>query len=181
MLLLPSLHSLPAKWRGACPPIRKKRKYKGASGSIREYKMDVVRSGDVVSVHYIGKLSDGMVFDSSEESEPLVFTVGEGMVIDGFEKALLGMKLGESREVVIPPTEGYGERIEELVQTIDRSEFSLGEMEPELGMAIEMQTPEGTIPLTITELTESSVTLDANHPLAGETLHFSLTVVQIGA
>jgi peptidylprolyl isomerase len=143
--------------------------------------MDVVRSGDVVSVHYIGKLSDGMVFDSSEESEPLVFTVGEGMVIDGFEKALLGMKLGESREVVIPPTEGYGERIEELVQTIDRSEFSLGEMEPELGMAIEMQTPEGTIPLTITELTESSVTLDANHPLAGETLHFSLTLVQIGA
>ncbi|MGA1369484.1 MAG: FKBP-type peptidyl-prolyl cis-trans isomerase, partial [Blastocatellia bacterium] len=92
--------------------------------------MDVVRSGDTVSVHYTGKLSDGTVFDSSEGSEPLVFTVGEGMVIEGFEKALVGMKLGDSREVVIAPTEGYGERIEELVQTINRTEFSLGEMEP---------------------------------------------------
>jgi peptidylprolyl isomerase len=173
MLLPLTFHSSPAEWRGdkarIKPPIRE-----------RKHPMDVVRSGDTVSVHYTGKLSDGTVFDSSEGSEPLVFTVGEGMVIEGFEKALVGMKLGDSREVVIAPTEGYGERIEELVQTINRAEFSLGEMEPELGMAIEMQTPEGTIPLTITELTESSVTLDANHPLAGETLHFSLTLIQIG-
>jgi peptidylprolyl isomerase len=141
--------------------------------------MSVVKSGDTVHVHYIGKLSDGSVFDTSEGNDPLVVTVGEGEVIEGFEKALVGMRIGDSREVQISPEEGYGERIAELIQTIDRADFSLGETEPELGMAIEMQTPEGTIPLMITELTESSVTLDANHPLAGETLHFALTVVEI--
>ncbi len=143
--------------------------------------MAQVKAGDVVRVHYTGKFDNGEIFDSSEGSDPLSVTVGEGEVIPGFDQALLGMSVGETKEVVIAPEDGYGERMEELVQTIDRQQFSLNGIEPEEGMAIEMQTPDGSIPLTIIDLTETSVTLDANHPLAGETLCFSLTLVEIGA
>jgi peptidylprolyl isomerase len=142
--------------------------------------MSQVKNGDNVKVHYTGKFDSGQVFDSSEGGEPLAFTVGLGQVIRGFDQALLGMSIGELKDVVIPALEAYGERIPELVQTVDRDQFSLGDMTPELGMAIEMQTPDGSIPLVITELTETTVTLDANHPLAGEELHFTLTLVQIG-
>ncbi|MFZ4794407.1 MAG: FKBP-type peptidyl-prolyl cis-trans isomerase [Blastocatellia bacterium] len=142
--------------------------------------MSQVKNGDNVKVHYTGKFDSGQVFDSSEGGEPLAFTVGTGQVIPGFDQALLGMSIGELKDVVIPALEAYGERIPELVQTVDRDQFSLGDMTPELGMAIEMQTPEGSIPLVITELTEATVTLDANHPLAGEELHFTLTLVEIG-
>jgi len=142
--------------------------------------MSQVKNGDNVKVHYTGKFDSGQVFDSSEGDEPLAFTVGTGQVIPGFDRALLGMSIGELKDVVIPALEAYGERIPELVQTVDRDQFSLGEMTPELGMAIEMQTPEGSIPLVITALTENTVTLDANHPLAGEDLHFTLTLVEIG-
>jgi len=142
--------------------------------------MSQVKNGDNVKVHYTGKFDSGQVFDSSEGGEPLAFTVGTGQVIPGFDQALLGMSIGELKDVIIPALEAYGERIPELVQTVDRDQFSLGDMTPELGMAIEMQTPEGSIPLVITELTEATVTLDANHPLAGEELHFTLTLVEIG-
>lgn len=143
--------------------------------------MATVKSGDTVRVHYTGKFDTGEVFDTSEDSEPLSFTVGAGQVIPGFEQALLGMQTGETKDLVIPPEQAYGERIEELVQTISRAQFQLGDVEPELGMAIEMQTPQGNIPLVITELNDTSVTLDANHPLAGESLHFALTLVEIAA
>jgi FKBP-type peptidyl-prolyl cis-trans isomerase 2 len=91
------------------------------------------------------------------------------------------MQTGETKEVVIEPEHAYGERVEELVQTIGRDQFHIGGVEPEVGMAIEMHTPQGSIPLLITGLTETTVTLDANHPLAGEQLHFSLTLVEIAA
>ena len=143
--------------------------------------MSTVKSGDTVKVHYTGKLDNGDVFDSSEGAEPLAFTVGVGEVIPGFDQALLGMKVGETKDVVIEPEHAYGNRIEELVQTIDRNQFNLGDAEPEVGMHIEMRTPQGNIPLTITDLTDTTVTIDANHLLAGETLHFSLTLVEIAA
>lgn len=143
--------------------------------------MSQVRNGDNVKVHYTGKFDNGEVFDSSEGSDPLGFTVGIGQVIAGFDQALVGMRVGESKNVVIPAVDAYGERIPELVQTISRNEFNLGDVTPELGMAIEMQTPEGNIPLVITQLDEAMVTLDANHPLAGEQLHFDLTLVSIEA
>src|SRR5215510_7156962 len=132
--------------------------------------MSTVKSGDTVKVHYTGKLDNGDVFDSSE-----------GEVIPGFDQALLGMKVGETKDVVIEPDQAYGNRIEELVQVIDRNQFNLGGAEPEIGMHIEMRTPDGNIPLTITDLTDTTITLDANHLLAGETLHFSLTLVEIAA
>ena len=143
--------------------------------------MSTVKNGDAVKVHYTGKFDDGQVFDSSEGGEPLGFKVGEAQVIPGFDAALIGMQIGETKNVVIPAEQAYGPRIEEYVQTINREQFNLGEVEPELGMAIEMQTPQGSIPLVITELTETTVTLDANHPLAGEELHFDLTLVEIAA
>ena len=143
--------------------------------------MSIVKLGDAVKVHYTGKFDSGEVFDTSEGSEPLGFQVGGGQVIPGFEQALIGMSVGETKEIVIPPAQAYGERMQELVQTIQRDRFSLGEMEPEVGLAIEMHTPQGNIPLVITELTDTTVTLDANHPLAGEHLHFALTLVEIAA
>jgi peptidylprolyl isomerase len=143
--------------------------------------MSTVKNGDTVKVHYTGKLDNGDVFDSSEGAEPLAFTVGAGEVIPGFDQALLGMQVGETKDVAIEPEHAYGNRIEELVQTIDRSQFNLGGAEPEVGMHIEMRTPDGNIPLTITDLTDTTITLDANHLLAGETLHFSLTLVEIAA
>ena len=141
--------------------------------------MSQVKAGDNVKVHYIGKYDSGEIFDTSEGSEPLAFIVGEGQVIPGFDRALLGMSVGDTKEVVIPAEDAYGERIEELVQTISRDQFNLGDVEPELGMSIEMRTPDGNIPLVITGLTDTTVTLDANHPLAGESLHFALTLVEI--
>jgi peptidylprolyl isomerase len=143
--------------------------------------MSTVKLGDSVKVHYTGKFDDGDVFDSSEGNDPLAFTVGAGQVIPGFDQALVGMQVGETKNVVIPADQAYGERMSELVQTIDRSQFNLEGIEPELGLAIEMRTPQGNIPLVITELTEATVTLDANHPLAGEELHFDLTLVEIAA
>ena len=144
--------------------------------------MSTVKIGDTVKVHYTGKFTSGEIFDTSEGNDPLAFTVGAGQVIPGFDQALFGMQTGEAKEVVIPPGQAYGEREEGLVQTLQRDQFRLGDYEPEIGMAIEMRTPEGHgIPLVITALTESTVTLDANHPLAGETLHFSLRLVEIAA
>jgi peptidylprolyl isomerase len=137
------------------------------------------KAGDAVKVHYTGKLDDGTVFDTSEGSEPLAFTIGVGEVIPGFDQAVVGMRVGESREVTIQADDAYGERNEALSQTLDRDQVRLG-VEPELGMNIEMHAPDGTvIPLTITEVTEKTVTLDANHPLAGLNLHFALHLVKI--
>jgi len=143
--------------------------------------MSTVKSGDTVKVHYTGTFDNGEVFDTSEGAEPLVFTIGAGQVIPGFDAALLGMQLGETKKIVIPPDEAYGPREEELVQTISRSQFQIGDTQPEVGMAIEMHTPQGGIPLVITEMTDTTVTLDANHPLAGEELHFALTLVELTA
>ena len=136
--------------------------------------------GDAVKVHYTGKFDDGTVFDSSDGGDPLAFTVGVGEVIPGFDEAILGMRVGETKDVTIAADDAYGERNEMLVQVVARDQLNLG-VEPEEGMGIEMRTPDGTvIPLMISEVTETTVTLDANHPLAGLQLHFALQLVEIG-
>ena len=143
--------------------------------------MSVAKQGDVVHVHYTGKLGSGEVFDSSEGHEPLAFTVGGGEVIAGFEVAVTGMQVGESKDVVIPVNEAYGERREELMQTIPRELMQLG-TEPQAGMQVEMHREDGTvIPLLITNVDEASITVDANHPLAGEELHFNIQLAAIAA
>lgn len=140
-----------------------------------------VKAGDSVKVHYTGRLDDGTVFDTSEGNEPLAFVVGGGEVIPGFDQAVIGMRVGESRDVTIEADQAYGERNDALSQTVARDQINLG-VEPEQGMSIEMHTPDGTvIPLIITEVTQTTVTLDANHPLAGQQLRFLVELVEIAS
>lgn len=138
-----------------------------------------VREGDRVRVHYTGRLRDGQVFDSSEGGDPLEFEVGTGEVIKGFDDGVRGMTVGEQRTLEIPPAEAYGERVDALTREVPRSGINL-DQEPQIGMNFELQLADGNrIPITVTDVTESHVTLDANHPLAGETLIFDLTLVEI--
>jgi peptidylprolyl isomerase len=136
------------------------------------------QKGDTVRVHYTGRLADGQVFDSSEGGEPLEFTLGAGQVIKGFEDGVEGMTIGEEKQVEIESEDAYGERVEGLVQTISREGLNLGE-EPRVGMNLVMQLPdEQQIPVAVTAVTPDSITLDANHPLAGEKLIFDIERVK---
>ena len=132
------------------------------------------QKGDTVQVHYTGRLTNGQVFDSSEGGEPLEFEIGAGEVIKGFDEGVCGMNVGDKKQIEIEVQDAYGERIEGLVQTIPREGLNL-DTEPRAGMDLAMQLPDGNqIPVAITEVTEESVTLDANHPLAGQKLIFEV-------
>jgi peptidylprolyl isomerase len=137
-----------------------------------------VVEGDQVRVNYIGRFADGSIFDSSEGHDPLEFTVGAGQVIVGFDQAVIGLKPGESRKVVVPPEEGYGEHLPEMVAEIERhlipdhDKLALGsmlEVSLENGQSLEVQ---------VVELSDDSVVLDGNHPLAGKELHFEIALLE---
>lgn len=137
------------------------------------------KDGDTVRVRYRGKLTNGDVFDESPEGEPLEFKVGAGQVIAGFDEAVRGMSVGETRTVEIEVDDAYGPRNDALVNTVAREGMRL-EHEPEVGMSLLMQLPDGNqIPLTVTGVTDTHVTLDANHPLAGEKLIFEIELLEI--
>jgi len=141
--------------------------------------MAQAKSGDTVQVHYTGTLSDGSTFDSSEGREPLEFTLGEGGVIPGFENAVIGMAVEESKEVTIPCAEAYGEHNVEMVQEVPRDALP-GDMELELGMPLQAEAPDGEVfVVTVTSLTDDTVILDGNHPLAGQDLTFNIQLVGI--
>jgi FKBP-type peptidyl-prolyl cis-trans isomerase 2 len=141
--------------------------------------MTKVKENSKVKVHYTGTLENGEVFDSSREREPLEFTMGQGQLIPGFEKAVLGLEKGQSTKVTIPVEEAYGEKNPDLVQTVNKSELP-AEIKPEVGMQLVSRTPDGhEIPVTITEVTEETFTVDANHPLAGKALTFDIEVMDI--
>jgi peptidylprolyl isomerase len=133
-----------------------------------------VSTGDTVAVHYTGRLDSGEVFDSSRGREPLSFTVGEGSIIAGFEAGVSGLGVGESRSVRVEPTDGYGERRDDLVVQVDRSQA------PE-GLAPDDQVRIGDHPAVVTEVTDEHVVVDANHPLAGQALNFEVEVVDIAS
>ncbi len=137
------------------------------------------KKGDTVKVHYTGTLEDGTVFDSSREREPLQFTIGGGQLIPGFEETVIGMIPGESRNTKILAAEAYGSYREDLVLEVDRDRFP-PEMRPEVGLQLEVRRPDGlTQMFMITDTSESSVTLDANHPLAGRDLFFDIELMEI--
>lgn len=137
------------------------------------------KNGDTVRVHYTGKLEDGSVFDTSARREPLQFTLGERSLIRGFEQAVVGMAVGESKTVEIAPDQAYGPRREDLVVEVERDVLP-PDVEPAVGQRLEYSRPNGTpIPLTVTNVSESTVTLDSNHPLAGKGLTFDLELVEI--
>ena len=136
------------------------------------------QKGDTVQVHYTGRLTNGEVFDSSEGGEPLEFEVGAGSVIKGFDEGVQGMSVGDKKQIEIEVADAYGERNEGLVQTISREGLNLG-TEPRAGMDLAMQLPDGNeIPVAITDVTADSITLDANHPLAGQKLIFDVERVK---
>lgn len=137
------------------------------------------RDGDIVDVHYTGTLEDGSEFDSSEGKDPLQFTVGAGQMIAGFENAVYGMKVGETKTVTIPSAEAYGPHDEDLVMEINRDELP-EDIEPTVGLQIGVTYEGGQQgSATVTEVTETTVTLDANHFLAGKDLIFELKLVKI--
>jgi len=156
----------------------------------------LVQKGDKIRVHYTGKFEDGTVFDSSEacmhhghdhegehhhhhNHDPLEVEVGAGYVIPGFDNALVGMKIGDKKTVTITPDEGYGHPMEQMIIKVKIDQFP-AEPIPEVGMDLELSGQDGSvIPATITHIEGEDVTIDANHPLAGKTLIFDLSLVEI--
>lgn len=142
--------------------------------------MSVIKDGDAVKVHYTGKFEDGTVFDSSEEGKPLEVTIGNGNVIPGFEKGIVGMKNGDSKTITLPPEEAYGKVRQDLIVEVKKSEVP-EHINPSVGLSLQMKQPSGdVVNLVISDIAEETVTLDANHPLAGKTLVFEIEIVGIG-
>lgn len=142
--------------------------------------MSIIKDGDTVKVHYTGTLESGEIFDSSEGRDPLEFTLGSGQLIPGFEKAVMGLKVGDSTTTNIPSAEAYGEHNPEMTVTVPKEQLPEG-MEPAVGMQLQLNQPDGqAIPVAITNVEGEQVTLDANHPLAGKDLTFEIEVVEIG-
>ena len=141
--------------------------------------MQQVKSGDTVKVHYHGRLTDGTTFDSSDGREPLEFKVGSGQVIKGFDEGVTGMAVGDKKTISIPPEEAYGPRQEEMVIEFPITNFP-PDIKPEVGMTLNMHDENGQeLPVVITAISEEAVTLDANHPLAGQDLIFNIELVEI--
>jgi FKBP-type peptidyl-prolyl cis-trans isomerase 2 len=137
------------------------------------------KNGDVVQVDYTGTLENGTVFDTSVGGEPLNFTLGEGQMIPGFEQAVLGMKVGESKTVTIPADKAYGQYRDDLVQVINREDLPAG-LDPEVGEQLQGPRPGGGTGIcTVTNVTNTTITVDFNNPLAGKNLTFEITLISI--
>jgi peptidylprolyl isomerase/FKBP-type peptidyl-prolyl cis-trans isomerase SlpA len=138
------------------------------------------KEGDTVRVHYTGKLKDGTVFDTSQDREPLSFTIGEQRVIPGFEEAVVGMEPGDSKTEELAPEKAYGEHREDMVMELERDQLP-DNMDPKVGQQLQLRMQNGQeVPVVITELGEEAVTIDANHPLAGKSLVFEIELIGIG-
>ncbi len=140
--------------------------------------MKQAKEGDTVSLHYKGTFEDGTVFDSSDTHGALKFTIGKGMVIPGFDEAVLGMKLGETKTVTIPPEKGYGSHRDDLLIKINKAELP-PDLNPVVGQRLEFSKDKQRLQFTVAEVTDDAVTFDANHPLAGKTLIFELLLLEI--
>ncbi|WP_017299422.1 FKBP-type peptidyl-prolyl cis-trans isomerase [Nodosilinea nodulosa] len=141
--------------------------------------MTQAKTGDSVSIHYTGKLEDGTVFDSSRDRAPLEFAIGNGEVIPGFEAAVVGMAPGDAKTEVIAAENAYGPHREEMVMVVERRQIP-DDIPLDVGIQLQLQGPQGQmVPVMVTDVSEADVTLDANHPLAGETLIFDIELVAI--
>jgi peptidylprolyl isomerase len=143
--------------------------------------MTQVKQGDTVSIHYTGTLNDGTTFDSSEGRDPLAFQVGSGQIIPGLDVALPGMAVGDKKVVNVPCDEAYGQMNPAMRQEIPRAEIP-ADIPTEVGTRLQMQAQNGqTIPVVIVDANDATITLDANHPLAGQDLTFAIELVSIDA
>ena len=141
--------------------------------------MSLAKNGDKVKVHFTGKLENEKIFDSSKDSKPLEFTIGAGEMMPGFEKAIIGMTMGGTKAFSVLPEQAYGSRCEELVATVEKSHFP-HDITPTIGQPLQITLPEGEVlDLLITCIDGDMVTIDANHPLAGEALFFEVELVEI--
>lgn len=141
--------------------------------------MPQAQQGDMVKVHYTGRLADGTTFDTSLQREPLEFTLGAGDLIPGFEQAVVGMAPGESRTTTIPSEQAYGPHHAERVMDVERHHLPQ-DLQPSIGQRLHMTRQDGSeLTVVVTAVTEAQVTLDANHPLAGRDLIFDITLVEI--
>ena len=142
--------------------------------------MAQAKSGDKVTVHYSGSLEDGTIFSSTyEEDEPFEFTIGEKNVLSSFQNAVIGMKMGETKTISVPPEDGYGEHKAEFVLKMEKAQAP-PELELEAGKRLQIRLNDGTTRVvTVLAITEDSVILDANDPLAGKTLQFEIELVEI--
>lgn len=136
----------------------------------------MIKKGSKVRVHYTGKLANGKVFDTSVEKDPLEVVVGQSGLIKGFEEGLMGMKEGEKKTIELIPEDAYGQLIEGRTQEVEKS--ALPE-EIQVGMALQANGEVGTMVVTVKEIKEETVVLDANHPLAGKDLIFELEVLEV--
>jgi peptidylprolyl isomerase len=142
-------------------------------------KASKAKEGDVVKVHYTGKLKDKSIFDSSQDGDPLEITLGTGQVIPGFEKAVVGMDVGDAKTVEIAAKDAYGSYRDELVVEIDKERIP-EDLSVKVGQQLVLRQAEGPpIRVTVTDMSEQSVTLDANHPLAGQDLTFEVQLMEI--
>jgi len=138
------------------------------------------KNGDKVKINYIGKLDDGSVFDTTEKNGPIECKLGEGQLIKGFEEAVIGMSKGENKSVKIPPEKAYGEHRKEGQMQVPRDHFPAN-IEPKAGLHLKVKTPTGQESIImITDVSNETLTIDANHPLAGKTLNFDIELVEIG-
>lgn len=138
----------------------------------------MIEAGKTVKVHYKGTLSDDNVFDSSEGRDPLEFEIGSGQVIPGFEAAVQDLEIGQTKKVEIPCADAYGEVQEDLIGQAPLSRLP-EDLTPEVGMVLQMHAPDGDMAVRIIDMDEENMTLDGNHPLAGQDLTFELTLVEI--
>lgn len=140
--------------------------------------MAQVKQGDTVKIHYTGTLTDGTEFDSSIGRDPIEFKVGEGNLIPGFEREVVGMTAGDKKSITVGVDEAYGPRREELVVVVERNQMP-PDLDPKIGDDLVVEQNEQQIRVRVTETTPEKVTLDANHPLAGEDLKFDIELVEI--
>ena len=141
--------------------------------------MSVASKGNAVKVHYTGRLNDGTVFDTSANRDPLEFTLGDGNMIKGFDSAVYGMQAGEEKSITIPCEEAYGEKRDDMMLDIPIDQVP-PHIQPELGMELSLQNQAGQpVPVKVVHVDEQKITLDANHPLAGQDLIFDIRLVAI--
>jgi peptidylprolyl isomerase len=141
--------------------------------------MTTAKPGDRVKIHYTGTLDSGEVFDSTQNSEPLQFVIGEGKVFKGLEVAVTGMEVGESKKVHIKATEAFGRRMKEKLFSMERKKLPKT-LELKIGMNLKMKTQKGfALPVRVREITDKKVTFDANHPLAGKDLNYKIELLQV--
>ena len=141
--------------------------------------MSQAKAGDIVRIHYTGKLHDGTQFDSSAGRDPLEFALGGDKVIHGFNKAVEGMVVGENKTVTIQPEDAYGPRHDQLIRDVPMSQLP-GDMQPAVGMQLRGETPDGQgMMFIVTAVTGTSITVDGNHPLAGQALNYDIELVEI--